>query len=283
MGRSQPEVIALFSLVLASITFIMVSAQDNPPPLLTLTSPDSAHPVQFQILAEDEFPISSKFSPRENIQAGTHNVRVYAALENTGWSEGVIGLLSSRQSPDAQYVALEVDKEGVPVKNGQAFELVYQENAGDEGAFALRVLIDQPRTFGMFRVMTGSGAAFTGQTAVRDEDTVIQHPVEYQIDPQSPFGTIVLECHIIAPANSVTLPQGENSAADTWSLCGSCETCGHPRECVLDPGGQCLWDLASCDGGGATSVLIPPTFTPLQTPPVLIFPTVTPSRTPVQS
>ncbi len=32
----------------------------------------------------------------------------------------------------------------------------------------------------------------------------------------------------------------------TWGPCGSCDTCGHPDECVTSPDGQCLWDPATC-------------------------------------
>ena len=28
--------------------------------------------------------------------------------------------------------------------------------------------------------------------------------------------------------------------------CGSCDTCGHPGECVTSPDGACLWDPATC-------------------------------------
>ena len=32
----------------------------------------------------------------------------------------------------------------------------------------------------------------------------------------------------------------------TWQGCGSCDTCGHPGECVISPEGACLWDPATC-------------------------------------
>ncbi len=36
-----------------------------------------------------------------------------------------------------------------------------------------------------------------------------------------------------------------------WGACGSCDTCGHPaNECVTSPDGACLWDPATCLGGG---------------------------------
>jgi Tol biopolymer transport system component len=33
-----------------------------------------------------------------------------------------------------------------------------------------------------------------------------------------------------------------------WGSCGSCDTCGHPGECVTSPTGECLWDPATCGG-----------------------------------
>ncbi len=40
-----------------------------------------------------------------------------------------------------------------------------------------------------------------------------------------------------------------------WGECGSCDTCGHPAsECVLSPDGLCLWDPATCLGGGPPPV-----------------------------
>lgn len=47
-----------------------------------------------------------------------------------------------------------------------------------------------------------------------------------------------------------------------WGPCGSCDTCGHPGECVTSPEGECLWDPATCaapspdDGGGDTCYAI---------------------------
>jgi len=33
-----------------------------------------------------------------------------------------------------------------------------------------------------------------------------------------------------------------------WGPCGSCDTWGHPGECVTSPDGQCLWDPSTCAG-----------------------------------
>jgi WD40 repeat protein len=42
-----------------------------------------------------------------------------------------------------------------------------------------------------------------------------------------------------------------------WGECGSCQTCGHPAsECVLSPGGQCLWDPQHCGQTEQTCYII---------------------------
>lgn len=45
-------------------------------------------------------------------------------------------------------------------------------------------------------------------------------------------------------------PQSTPPPGDGWGPCGSCDTCGHPGECVTSPGGECLWDPATCGPPG---------------------------------
>jgi Tol biopolymer transport system component len=61
-----------------------------------------------------------------------------------------------------------------------------------------------------------------------------------------------------------------------WEGCGSCDTCGHPGECVTSPTGECLWDPATClpsqDGGepgcyGLTRQAVGPGIVSALTPP----------------
>jgi hypothetical protein len=44
------------------------------------------------------------------------------------------------------------------------------------------------------------------------------------------------------------VPDGSDVPPGQWGSCGSCDTCGHPGECVTSPDGQCLWDPATCAG-----------------------------------
>ena len=61
-------------------------------------------------------------------------------------------------------------------------------------------------------------------------------------------------------------PIPQSTPPGNWGPCGSCETCGHPGECVTSPTGECLWDPATCgvptDGGGCpkliTQIVNPP-------------------------
>ncbi|MBN1562880.1 MAG: hypothetical protein JXA10_03530 [Anaerolineae bacterium] len=43
---------------------------------------------------------------------------LYIAIENTGWSAGVIGFRAETLDPEALYVALEMDMAGAPIEGG---------------------------------------------------------------------------------------------------------------------------------------------------------------------
>ena len=49
-----------------------------------------------------------------------------------------------------------------------------------------------------------------------------------------------------------TPPDGEPTPSTGYGPCGSCDTCGHPGECVTAPDGTCLWDPATCHDPGDT-------------------------------
>ncbi len=206
-----------FLLTLLTLSAALVIAQEgDPPPLLALISPDVAHPVQFQLIALGEVPASAGFTSTLELAAISDTDPepesaahiVYVAIENTGWSQGVIGLISDTLDPEAAYVALEVDAEGAPLAGGLAFELAYDEQL--EG-FTLPVLIDRVRTFGVFRVDV-EGEPFTGQTNRRTAGRVMPEAVEYAIDPEPVFAPFVLECHIVARAIPTPAP---TAAAET--------------------------------------------------------------------
>ena len=42
-----------------------------------------------------------------------------------------------------------------------------------------------------------------------------------------------------------------------WGPCGSCDTCGHPGECVTSPSGECLWDPNTCSEPGEEITPLP--------------------------
>lgn len=212
--------ILLVILIALSATLVTVTAQDDGPlPLLTLNSPDPAHPVQFQAISPGDTPTTAGFTSKLAIPADADldaNI-IYVAIENTGWSDGMIGLLSDALDPDAGYVALEVDTEGTPRDGGLAFELAYDD---DLEGFVLPVLISQVRTFDVFRVVDADGVEFTGQTTMRDDGNVIQETVEISVDPEPVFASFLLECHIVArpipiPEPTTIAPVVETGDEDT--------------------------------------------------------------------
>jgi hypothetical protein len=74
------------------------------------------------------------------------------------------------------------------------------------------------------------------------------------------------DCHLVPPADPSPVIAGEPVSPPiipggptptppppgTWGVCGSCDTCGYPGECVISPEGVCLWDPTTCGGGGPT-------------------------------
>ncbi len=54
-------------------------------------------------------------------------------------------------------------------------------------------------------------------------------------------------CALVATATpSDFIPAQPTQVPGTWGGCGSCNTCGHPGECVTSPDHQCLWDPSNC-------------------------------------
>ncbi len=54
-------------------------------------------------------------------------------------------------------------------------------------------------------------------------------------------------CALVAAATpSDFIPAQPTQVPGTWGGCGSCDTCGHPGECVTSPDHQCLWDPTTC-------------------------------------
>jgi hypothetical protein len=241
-------------LLALALALIPTAAQEESPPLLTLTSPEPAHPVQFQRIAPGDVPIAAAFASHLDIsedQAESLWNIIYIAVNNTGWSEGVVGLVSEVLHPEGQYVALEVDADGEPIEGGLAFDLVYDEDLGETGGFTLHVLISRTRRFGIFPAGVEDGQSFPAMANIREMDGAISRiPVRPRLeeDPMSVFAPLILEFHIVARAIPTAVPEVEEAAESSggWGACGSCDSCGHTGECVLSPEGACLWDARKC-------------------------------------
>lgn len=192
---------AILVIVLMGSGLAPLHAQTGP--MLTLSSADPAAPVQFQALKPGESPVRSAFTDRLDIASNPDKLLVYVILQNTGWSEGTLGLVSSALAPDKTYVALEVQQEGDQIvlsKGGLAFKLDYQANLDGSGTpgFQLHLLVDQRHAFAIYQVVDTGGVSFTGKTNLRAASSVTQTEADYQVAAEPVFGAVVLECHIAA-------------------------------------------------------------------------------------
>ncbi len=73
------------------------AASDNG---LVLLSVDEARPAFFQALAPGDDPVTTNFATRLEVPLDddqTQNV-IYVAIENTGWSEGAVGLIGENST-----------------------------------------------------------------------------------------------------------------------------------------------------------------------------------------
>ncbi len=227
-------------------------AQDDaePPITLTLVSTDAL----FQALEPGAQPLNADFVRRLDYSTDTDQSVIYVAIQNTGWSAGTVGLISEALDAEAQYVALEVDKDGSPRTDGLAFALVYDAELDEAGGFVLPVLIAQGQALAIFRVIEDGGLAVAGITNVREDGTVVQSAFEATVDAEPVFGALVLELHIVALPDLPPEPpdaEGDATLTGDWGACGSCNTCGHAGECVLDPAEDCVWNPAQCGAGDA--------------------------------
>lgn len=190
---------------------LAVNAQDDAAadePYLTVFNTDSTQPVLFQPLGWGAEPDARAFTPRLTLDDSLPDT-IYLALENTGWSNGAIGLLGTSLSPDADYVLLEIwERLGNRVLRddgqGMMFPLVYVEDlsagAADEPVpgFQLDLLTDKHRLFQLYQVVDGEGRSIWGNHYVRDGLYVQPQLVSYVVDPDPVWGDLVLDVHIIA-------------------------------------------------------------------------------------
>lgn len=189
---------------------------DSAPETLTLLALDAAQPVLLQALAPDATPLPREFVARLELplEDDPPLPRVYLAIQNTGWSRGVLGWISARLEPEAQYVALELRDlglAGVTLREdgrAQAFDLVYDaallpadpdDPAGEAvPGFRLELLTGATTLFRIFRVVEEGGALLMARRNVFTAAGVSQERVQVQIDPQPVFGALLFEVHIEA-------------------------------------------------------------------------------------
>lgn len=197
------------------------SAQDNDDGAedrLELLSIDDTSPVFLQALAPDDKPITANFAPRLEIAFDGELKKpvVYAAIENTGWSLGALGLISNRLDPDEVYVALELwERLGNLVLRddgqGMIFPLEYVNDLdGNEwSGFQLDVVLDESRGFRIYRVTEKDGLFVRGQIIQWDGRRANSERASYVVVPEPVFADLLLDFHIVAlpaPILTPTLP-----------------------------------------------------------------------------
>lgn len=194
-------------------------ATDEPAPdALTLRSVDADFPVWFQALEPDEAAQAAALRPQITLSAGDRSATplVYVAVENTGWSEGTVGLFSDLLDSSAEYVALEVRDRGMPGyavrEDGQGVvvPLTYDADLGPDGeaGFRLHLVIGAIHSFRVFRVADDGLMVFAQQSSFEGGAHVRERTL-VTVDPAPVFGDLVLETHIEAR----TPPESESPAS----------------------------------------------------------------------
>ncbi len=124
--------------------------------------------------------------------------------------------------------------------------------------------------FARVRVGPGENRGIFGFLPAKQDFTVIGQALDeqgktwWQLDkdeiPGSEFAASlwVAEEEVDEIGNCLSVPPGEippiipglpppaRVTPGGWGPCGSCDTCGHPGECVASPDGTCLWDPKTC-------------------------------------
>ncbi len=235
----------LAALLLAGGVGAMVRAQDGDDPAaeedddLLLFSADPAFPVLFQALAPGDVAESSRFQAQITLGAEdrAETPLVYVALENTGWSQGAIGVISDRLDANADYVALEVRDRGMAGyavrEDGQGLvvSLAYDPEIGPDGepSFRFDMVIGAMRAFRIFRVADEGLTLFAQQNTLVN-DARVQERTIVTVDPEPVFGDLVLEVHIearpapdntpeavpLADADGDGVPDADDACPQEW-------------------------------------------------------------------
>jgi hypothetical protein len=216
----------LIALLLVSIAPGRAQAQDGGDEpdevrdVLTLRSVDDDYPVLFHALAPGETVDAEDLRPQLTLSVDERDDTplVYVAVENTGWSEGTIGIFSDDLDANEDYVALEVRDRGmagyVVREDGQGLvvPLDYVADLGPDGepGFRLHLVIGATRTFRIFRVADEGLMLFAQQNMIRDGARAQERTI-LTVDAEPLFGDVVLECHI--EARPVPVPTPDDAPA----------------------------------------------------------------------
>lgn len=173
---------------------------------LLLFGADSAIPTLLQPLPLGDLPDPDAFARRVTLTAEDQidTPLIYVAIDNTGWSAGAVGVISDLLEANGAYIAAEVRDRGMAGytvrEDGQGlvFDLVYEPDLDTDGSpgFRLDVLIGQPRTFRIFRVVEEDGLLLLAKTSTLTTVGRVQDRVQVQIDPEPVFGDLLFEFHI---------------------------------------------------------------------------------------
>jgi hypothetical protein len=193
---------------------------------LVLLSVDEAYPALFQALAPGDDPVSTNFDARLDVLLDDDQPQpvIYVAIENTGWSVGAVGLIGGNLDPDETYVALELwERMGKLVLRddgqGMIFPLEYVDDLDGKGTpgFRLDVIIDQGRSFQIYRVVEDDGLFVWGRTPRLDGTVLNSELTSHVVAPVPVFGDLLLDFHIIAlpEPRATRTPSPTPESADT--------------------------------------------------------------------
>jgi hypothetical protein len=211
MKSRHLKLLGVVTLIMAGIlgaTGGVGRAQEQPEQGLVIFACDPARPVLFQALAPDSTPDPEAFVSTLELllTPGQTTPVLYVAVENTGWSEGAVGLIDSGLFPDETYVALEVRSNGAGSYTlrqdgrGLAFPLHYVADLDGEGTpgFQLDMLVGQMTLLRLYRVVETGGVSLRATTNVRGSQMVMAERATYVVNPDAVLGGLVFEVHIAA-------------------------------------------------------------------------------------
>jgi hypothetical protein len=236
MTTRRKPVLAITVVLLASALGGRVAAQDGGDSgaandrTLVLLSVDDTRPALFQALAPGDDPVATNFETRLDVPLDgdqTQNV-IYVAIENRGWSVGAVGLIGGELDPDETYIALELwERMGKLVLRddgqGMIFPLEYVDDldGNETPGFRLDIVIDQGRTFRIYRGVEDDGLFIWGRTLRLEGQVPDSELASHLVAPEPVFGDVLFDFHIIAlpkPLPTRTPPPTPETAAEPLTL-----------------------------------------------------------------